>query len=134
MGRLLRQIAKDVQGLAAVEFAFVAPVMVLFVVAVMEIGRLFLVHNAMTFAVDETARAAMVRKTPTATELSNLARTYAPMLESNRTTVAVNFQQHDNGRYTDISMTYQFHLMVNVVDLAQFNLVRSVRVNRRDSF
>jgi Flp pilus assembly protein TadG len=131
---LFRRLWRDARGIAAVEFAFVAPVMVLFIIAVMEMGRLFLIHNAMTYAADEAARTAMVRKVITKSELEALTKSYAAALEPERTTVNVTIEPYDDGWRTNISVQYQFHLMVSVVGLGQFNMVRSARVNRRDSF
>jgi Flp pilus assembly protein TadG len=131
---LFRRLWRDARGIAAVEFAFVAPVMVLFIIAVMEMGRLFLIHNAMTYAADEAARTAMVRKVITKSELEALTKSYAAVLEPERTTVNVTIEPYDDGWRTNISVQYQFHLMVSVVGLGQFNMVRSARVNRRDSF
>ena len=130
----LHRLWRDTRGIAAVEFAFVAPLMVLFVIAIMEMGRLFLIHNAMTFAADEAARTAMVRKTITKTELEALTRSYAAALEPERTTVNVTITTYDDGWRTNISVQYQFRLMVSVLGLGQFNMVRSAKVNRRDSF
>jgi Flp pilus assembly protein TadG len=131
---LFRRLWRDARGIAAVEFAFVAPVMVLFIIAVMEMGRLFLIHNAMTYAADEAARTAMVRKVITKAELETLTKSYAAALEPERTTVNVTIEPYDDGWRTNISVQYQFRLMVNVVGLGQFDMVRSARVNRRDSF
>jgi Flp pilus assembly protein TadG len=132
--RTLRRLAKDARGIAAVEFAFVAPVMMLFIIAIMEMARLFLIHNAMTFAADETARAAMVRKTVTIAELETLAKSFASTLEPERTLVTVTVQPHADGWYTNISIQYEFRLMVSLLGLGEFDMVRNARVNRRDSF
>lgn len=51
---------KSESGSAAVEFALVAPVLIAIMMGLIDFGRLFWTKNTMQFAVDETARFAMV--------------------------------------------------------------------------
>jgi Flp pilus assembly protein TadG len=132
--RRLLHFLRDRRGTAAVEFAFVAPVMMAFLIGMVEMGRLFLIHNAMTFAVDETARTAMVRKTITETELETLAKSFATVLDSDRTNVTVTITPYVDGWRTNVSMQYEFHLMVSFLGLGEFPMERRAQVTRRDSF
>lgn len=130
----LRRLYRNVSGIAAVEFAFVAPLMMVFLLGMIELGRLFLIHNALTFAADEAARAAMVHQTMTPAELEALARSYAVGLEAGQTTFTVTIQNYGDGQLTNVSIRYQFQFMVNLFGLGQFAMERSARVNRRISF
>ena len=49
-----------VRGNVAVEFALAAPIFLILVIGLTDFGRLFWVKNTLQFAVDETARYAMV--------------------------------------------------------------------------
>lgn len=53
----------DTRGAAAVEFALVFPVFLMFVLGIMEIGRAFWVRSSLQFAVEEAARMAMAKYT-----------------------------------------------------------------------
>ena len=66
-----RQRKRNRQGAATVEFALIAPLMILFTFGTIEIGRLLMVKNAATQATREGARAATL---PTATDENILAR------------------------------------------------------------
>ena len=132
--RRLRHLFRDSRGSAAVEFAFVAPIMMAFLIGMVEMGRLFLIHNAMSFAVDETARTAMVRKTITKLELETLAKSFATVLEPERTNVTVTVTPYDDGWRTNVSLQYEFHLMVSFLGLGAFDMERRAQVTRRDSF
>jgi hypothetical protein len=46
----------------------------------------------------------------------------------------VTVQPHADGWYTNISIQYEFRLMVSLLGLGEFDMVRNARVNRRDSF
>ena len=59
-----RKVAGKRRGAATVEFAFVAPIMILFMFGMVEIGGLMMIKNAATHASREGARLAV---TPTAT-------------------------------------------------------------------
>ncbi|MFG0289635.1 MAG: TadE/TadG family type IV pilus assembly protein [Rhodopirellula sp. JB044] len=59
-----RRKPNDRRGAAAVEFAVVAPIMILFMFGTVEIGRLMMIKNAATHASREGARIAV---TPAAT-------------------------------------------------------------------
>lgn len=56
-----RKLAHCRNGSAAVEAAFVLPVLLLLLLGVLELGRLAWVQSSLTFAVQETARCASVR-------------------------------------------------------------------------
>jgi len=129
-----RRLHLNVSGIAAVEFAFVAPLMMAFLLGMIELGRLFLIHNALTFATDEAARAAMIHQTISSAELETLARSYAVGLDADLTTVTVTVQNYADGRLTNVSISYQFRLMTSFFSLGEFTMERSARVNRRQSF
>lgn len=68
-----RRFRRDQRGAAMVEFAIVAPVLLLFVFGIIEYGRYFFLYNNLTNAAREGARLAAV--TPLTTAADRLAAT-----------------------------------------------------------
>jgi Flp pilus assembly protein TadG len=54
--RLVRALAGDRSGNVAVELAFIAPAMLMFIFGIMEVGRVLWLQNALDYAVVEAAR------------------------------------------------------------------------------
>jgi len=54
--RLLRALAKSRSGSTAVQMAFVAPAMLMFILGIMEVGRVMWLQNALNYSVVEAAR------------------------------------------------------------------------------
>ena len=53
------------RGATAVEFALVAPIFLIFVIGIIDLGRLFFIKNVMQSTVEESARYAMVNPSAT---------------------------------------------------------------------
>ena len=60
-----KRILRDQSGSPAVEFAFAAPVLILFVIGIVQLGLLFSATAGMASGVNEGARFATVYPTPT---------------------------------------------------------------------
>jgi Flp pilus assembly protein TadG len=54
--QLVRALAKCRSGHSAVEFAFIAPAMLMFIFGIMEVGRVMWLQNALNYSVVEAAR------------------------------------------------------------------------------
>ena len=63
--RTIRTFCRDRTGSAAVEFAFAAPILILFVIGVIQMGLLFSATAGMASGVNEGARYANIYPTPT---------------------------------------------------------------------
>ena len=77
------------RGTAAVEFALVAPVFLLFLMGIMEFGRVMMVQNVLITAAREGARAAIISGA-TATSVQQKAASYATTCGVTGTTVTVS--------------------------------------------
>ena len=64
----MRTFGRSQQGTAMVEFAIVAPVLLLFVFGIIDYGRYFFLYNSLTNAAREGARLAAVTPQSTAAE------------------------------------------------------------------
>jgi Flp pilus assembly protein TadG len=62
---LFRKLFRDRSGSPAVEFAFAAPVLLLFVIGIIQVGLLFSATAGMASGVNEGARYASIFPTPT---------------------------------------------------------------------
>jgi hypothetical protein len=56
----ITRLRDDCGGNTAIEFAFVLPVLLLFIIGIMECGRVLWTQNALNYAVEEAARCAGV--------------------------------------------------------------------------
>lgn len=68
--RLFRKLLADRRGQALVEFAFAGPILILFLIGVLEGGRMLWTNHTLQYAVDETGRYAMVHRTGDTTALT----------------------------------------------------------------
>jgi Flp pilus assembly protein TadG len=59
----LTALGADVRGAAAVEFAIVAPALILLLLAIIEGGKMLWMQNALQYAVERAARCAVVDTT-----------------------------------------------------------------------
>ena len=54
--QLIQALARSRSGHSAVEFAFIAPAMLMFLLGIMEVGRVMWLQNALNYSVVEAAR------------------------------------------------------------------------------
>jgi len=71
--RFLRRFLGHSGAAAAVEFAFIAPILVMITFAVLETGRALFVKNSLQHGLERASRYAMVHSSATSTELKTLA-------------------------------------------------------------
>ncbi|HYJ31577.1 MAG TPA: TadE/TadG family type IV pilus assembly protein [Allosphingosinicella sp.] len=93
MKRLFRRLRSDRRGVGAVEFALIAPIFIMMIVGVAQMGILYYAHSALRNAVSEGARYATIYPRPTAAEI-------VTRINSNRATGG-------NGTYTTPTVVYQ---------------------------
>lgn len=105
------------RGATAVEFALVAPVFLLFVLGIIDLGRLFYIKNIMQYAVEQTARYAMVHPTASQVGLETYASAQADPLFAGITFIAdVPGTDVVGGvSYRSISASYTFSYMTPLI-------------------
>jgi Flp pilus assembly protein TadG len=115
--RYLSKLMHDTRGLTAVEFAFIAPVLVTFLVGIAQLGTLYFANTGLKSAVGEGARFATLWPRPTNEQIIaritdrrfGLDPTY---ITAPTVTPATTAQRTANeGRnFLDIQMSYQVRL------------------------
>jgi Flp pilus assembly protein TadG len=91
--RLFHRLRSDRRGVGAVEFALIAPLFIMMIVGVAQMGILYYAHSALRNAVSEGARFATIFPRPTAAEV-------VTRINANRATGG-------NGTYTTPTVVYQ---------------------------
>jgi Flp pilus assembly protein TadG len=121
------------EGLAAVEFALVAPILVLVLLGVMEFGIFAWNRHSLEFAVEETARSVMTKTAVTDGEVAAdiKARVSGIPPESLATEVVQETVGVTKFVTLNISYTYNFFLLGNLVGLEPVVLHSKTRVPLR---
>jgi len=128
--KIWRRLLDDRHGSIAVEFAIAVPVLLTAMLGVIEIGRLFWTRHALEFAVEETARAAMIDKTLTSQMLVQKVGQKISWVDSDDLSVVVQFTTESGKGYTTVTATYQFALMLGYLGINPFSLSASAHVPR----
>ena len=117
---------RDERGATAVEFALVAPIFLMFVIGMFDLGRLFFIKNTMQYTVEQTARYAMVNPTLTETELETYATT-----EGDKMFTGITFTAEatvvGTVNYRNITASYSFDFLMPLVNLTGIPLVAKSR-------
>src|SRR6266567_3639171 len=73
--QLIRALARSRSGHSAVEFAFIAPAMLMFILGIAEVGRVLWLQNALDYSVVGAARC--LSNSPSTCASTSQAQTYA---------------------------------------------------------
>ncbi len=114
-------------GATAVEFAIVAPLFLVMVYGVMEVGRALWIKSTMQFAVEETTRYAMVNTSASTSTLVTYAYTKLSGMNSTGITFTATLTT-GTPNFMTVAGTYDFTALVSLVELPDFTLNASSRV------
>lgn len=89
MSKTVRKLLKNRDGAMAVEFAFVAPVLFMFILGIIDLGQYLWVFNTMQRAADESARMGAVQD-QSDSQVQTLAKSMLAALDKSKFTVSVN--------------------------------------------
>lgn len=112
--RRFTKAKRSTRGATAVEFALVAPVFLLFVLGIIDFGRLFWVKNMMQYATEQTARYAMVTPSASLGALETYADDVAGGMVDGITFTAAT-ETIDDIDYRTISASYSFEFMMPLI-------------------
>ena len=118
------------RGATAVEFALVAPIFLIFVIGIIDLGRLFYIKNVMQSTVEQSARYAMVNPSASQSALEAYANTRATSLFSGITFVAdaPGTDVVNSINYRTITASYAFQYMTPIVTVGDVALTAKSRV------
>ena len=116
-------------GTAAIEFAIIAPVFLIMMLGIVEIGRAMWIKNTLQFAVEETTRYAMVNPSADTATLE----TYAGNQVFGATVVtsgnfSASTETSGGVTYVVITGTYAFESLVPLIPLPDITLSAKSRV------
>ena len=107
-----KRIRNARDGNAAVEFAMLAPVLLLFVLGIFETGRLYFVRGSMRYAINEAARYAMVFATAQNSVIEQRVRDNLIGIPAASATPIVTDLVIGGINYKQISLSYNFDSIV----------------------
>ncbi|MCP2679124.1 pilus assembly protein [Maricaulaceae bacterium NA33B04] len=110
-----RFFTHDTRGSTAVEFAFIAPVFILLVVAAILFGQAYYALGSVQWAIERTARDLMVDGELTEAEFETRVRQLTDSLTAMNYTVAYQDVMYGEIRVTEITTTLQYTINVPVV-------------------
>lgn len=125
----LRALAADHRGAGAMEFALAGPVLILFIMAIFQLGLMFYANSGMKHAVGEGARRAIIFPRPTDAEI--LAELDASEFGLDPARVSKKTVTHGTTGtgtpYADIELQYQLPMDFGLFDLKPLTLIERRR-------
>jgi Flp pilus assembly protein TadG len=113
---------------AALEFGIVAPVLVLILVGVIEFGRLHWVRNSMEYAVEQTARWAIVNTAATDDQLKAHAKAQFDDVSAGKAKVEIEHDTTDGLNFMTVVVTYEFQFLADFAGIGKLSLRSETRV------
>jgi Flp pilus assembly protein TadG len=126
--RRLRWLRANQRGIAAVEFAFVFPVMLLFLIGIIECGRIVWTNYSLQTAVEDTARYILANQKATDTQISTYVSGKLDLLDPTDLTISVARDTVTGVNFVSVSAVYSFTVAANIVPLGSFSLIGRSRI------
>ncbi|HEV2865939.1 MAG TPA: TadE/TadG family type IV pilus assembly protein [Allosphingosinicella sp.] len=134
MNKLSRTLRRNERGAAAMEFALVAPALILLIIGIAQLGILFMANAGLRNAVAEGARFATLDPRQAITPEERTARIRNRITSSrfgldpaNMSTPTVTYGTSDSANYADISASYTVQLNFIFFSLSPITLTESRR-------
>ena len=106
-----RTLFRDEKGASAVEFVLAFPVLIIFIIGIIQLGVLFSANAGLRQAVEEGARYATIFPSPTDTQITARVLDRKFGLVTSRITGPTVASGTNNGvKYVDVSMSYSVPL------------------------
>ena len=127
---ILRRLAGSRRGATAVEFAMVAPIFIIMVAGVFEMGRAMWIKSSMQYAVEETTRYAIVNTSASTSTLATYASTaYSSSGNSiSGATFAATQTTVSGITYISITGSYDFTVIIPLVPFPDVTLSAKSRI------
>lgn len=119
----LRQFCRDRRGAAAVDFALSAPIMIILIIGVMQLGIAFLANSGIRNAVEVGARYAIIYPYPTDDAIITKIKANAFGVDSTQLPNPTISRGTSNGRsYIDVTATYPLKFNFIFITTPAFNI------------
>lgn len=128
LSSLLRRFARASDGAAAIEFAIIVPVFVMFCMGIIEGGRMLWIRNSIQTATEEAGRYAMAHTTATDAELIAQAADYFDSVGMDNPTFTVVRDTTGGMNFVTINGVYTFQYLFSVFDFGNVELDGKARV------
>jgi Flp pilus assembly protein TadG len=126
---MLRRLRRWQDGSTAAEFAIAIPVVALFMLGVIEFGRLLWHRSTLAHAVEETGRYAMAHTDAAQSQLTSVLQASAAVaLPASAITVSYATAASGGINYLTITATHSFTFMTGLIPLGPITLQSSARV------
>jgi len=115
--RIVRRLGRDRRGIAALEFALVAPILVLLMIGILVWGQFFIAANAVIVAAQQGARQSVgglttaERYSLATAAVSKITASYSPFLSSSSFTTSAAPATSNAALYT-VTVTYNLASVV----------------------
>jgi Flp pilus assembly protein TadG len=124
----LRRFRRDEKGAAALEFALAVPVLVTFIVGIVQVGVLFMANAGLSHAVGEAARFATIFPRPTAAQIEARVAASDYGLDPAELTISpVAYGTTGGINYADIEARYEVTLDFIFFSLPPVTLIETRR-------
>lgn len=124
-----RLTLRDGRGTAAVEFAILVPIFLLFIFGIFEFGRMFWTQNTLQFAADETGRYAMAHATATSSDLTSFLKSKVSSgVDPNQVAVAVVNDTTGGVKFVTVTADYTFSFLSAIIPYGPIQLTGRTRV------
>lgn len=120
----LRRLARRHEGATAVEFALVAPVFLMMVLGIFEMGRALWIKAVMQFGLEEATRYALINTSAATATLETYAKSKMTGVFVSSAALAVTATSSISGGVTYMSITasYNFTVLVPIVTIPNVTL------------
>jgi Flp pilus assembly protein TadG len=108
----------DRRGTVAVEFALLAPCLLLLLVGTMEMGRAFWIGSTLQYAADETSRFLMVHRDASNTEVTAYALDKLVGIDPAQVTIEVERETVDEVDFITVRTHYTFAVLSSLLPTA----------------
>lgn len=128
MLRKLGLLGSNQRGAAAVEFAFVLPIFVLFMTGIIECGRAVWTNYSLQTAVEDTARYVLANPTATDAQITTYVGGKLNLLDSDKITINVTRDTASGVNFVSVSAAYSFSALAMVFPVGNFSLMGRSRI------
>jgi len=126
--RRLRRFLRATDGAAAVEFAIIAPVFVIFLISIFEGGRMMWIRNSIQTATEEAGRWAMVNTAASDDQIRTKASDYYGEVGLDTPDFAIDRDTTDGVDYVTITGSYSFGYEFAFFNFGTIQLAGKARV------